>query len=520
MDSNYLNLRINIDNENICFTVDKNQASLLHFSLDDNDSANNNIRVEFGIAKVFHKVLNLIKTERDLFQKEDFELLGEMLSKILFGKIRNQNDMKNQFDSEKQSEIDSRNFAMTVVETTLEISNPASNKICRIYLEFDKNSSLAMLPWEYIRYKTRSTKDSKSIYLSANIKSRFHLIRRVQENVTEIPKTDKLFIIVLVNVDGNKDAMPPIDNRSGELQKIKINFEKLLNNHPESLIIKYIESTSFSEIKQEVEETYRGWEDKYGLRPYYALHYLGHSMLEKQIGKLVFKNADSGKPDWVEDKLFASIFSEDNLEVNQPSLVCFQACDSAKIGSYDGKLRGVAYEFTSISIPAVVGMQNEIDTPYSNAFFERFYDGILNAMDVAEAVTAGRDFLGRKFNVIGDGYVNNSFGSPVLFITTEEPIRIIRSMDIEDIQEDASVKLLNFSGSLSSFSTREIVNERQKENDYLRVSRTGLQIDREQSQGSFSRQETIGHIGGSGAQGANDSKDESISPHSSNPTDI
>jgi hypothetical protein len=281
-----------------------------------------------------------------------------------------------------------------------------------------------------------------------------------------------------VNVDGNKDAIPPIDSRAGELQKIKTVFDKLQKNYPESLVIKYIESVPITDIKQEVEDTYREWEDKYKQRPYYAIHYLGHSMLEKQIGKLVVKNADSGKPDWVEDKLFASIFSEDSLEVNQPSLVCFQACDSAKIGSYDGKLRGVAYEFTSINIPAVVGMQNEIDTPYSNAFFERFYDSILDAGDVAEAVTAGRDFLGRKFNVIGDGYINNSFGSPVLFITTEEPIRIIKSKDLEEKQEDVSAKRLNFSGSL------------------------------------------VGKSAGSGAQGAQDSRDESTSNHSSNPTDI
>jgi len=461
--SNYVNIKINIKNEDIYFTKDENKASYT-FSLDDDDTSKNNIRVELGIAKVFHKVLNLIKTERDLFQKEDFELLGEMLSKILFGKISDQKDV--------------RNFIMTEVEQILEINNPASNKICRIYLEFDQKSGVAILPWEYILYKTRSTKDSKSIYLSANIKSRFHLIRRVQENVCESPKTDKLFIIVLVNVDGNKDAMPPIDSRSAELQKIKTAFDKLQKNYPESLVIKYIESVPITNIKQEIEDTYREWEDKYKQRPYYAIHYLGHSMLEKQIGKLVVKNSDSGKPDWVEDKLFASIFSEDSLEVNQPSLVCFQACDSAKIGSYDGKLRGVAYEFTSINIPAVVGMQNEIDTPYSNAFFERFYDSILDASDVAEAVTAGRDFLGRKFNVIGDGYINNSFGSPVLFITTEEPIRIIKSKDLEEKQEDVSAKRLNFSGSL------------------------------------------VGNSAGSGAQGAQDSRDESTSFHSSNPSDI
>jgi len=180
--NNYINIKINIKQGNICFTKgeddkDENDAQS-PFDIDDNDNAANNIRVELGIAKVFHKVLNLIKTERDLFQKEDFELLGEMLSKILFGKINNNADV--------------RNYIMKDLEQTLEITKPSSRKICRIFLEFDQKSGVAMLPWEYTLYKTRSTKETSSIYISANIKNRFHLMRRVKENPTPLPDSDKL----------------------------------------------------------------------------------------------------------------------------------------------------------------------------------------------------------------------------------------------------------------------------------------------------------------------------------------
>ena len=105
----------------------------------------------------------------------------------------------------------------------------------------------------------------------------------------------------------------------------------------------------------------------------------------------------------------------------------FQACDSAKIGSIQDSLRGVAYEFTQLGIPAVVGMQNEINTSSSCAFFNKFYECILSGKDVAEAVTCGRDYLGRQFNIKTDAYTNNSFGSPVLFITTGEPIKLVKS---------------------------------------------------------------------------------------------
>jgi hypothetical protein len=417
---NYINIKINIEQGGICFTKDELQAPPSLFEIDDDDTAANNIRVELGIAKVFHKVLNLIKTERDLFQKEDFELLGEMLSKILFGKINNS---------------DFRNYIMKDVEQSLEISNVSSRKICRIYLEFDQKSGVAMLPWEYTLYKTRSLKDAKSIYLSANIKSRFHLMRRVKENSYDRPATDRLFIIVLVNVEGNGDATPRIDSRSNELTKIKNTFKTLQEKFPDLVMVEYVESAPFNRIKQEVEDIYKKWEADYGQPINYSLHYLGHSMLDNQIGKLVVKNADTGKPDWVEDKKFASLFNEDKLNIQQPCMVCFQACDSAKIGSFNENLRGVAYEFTKINIPAIIGMQNEIDTPYSCAFFDRFYENILNGKDVAESVTAGRDYLGREYNDT-DAYINNSFGSPVLFITTAEPIQIINSLTEEPGKEE------------------------------------------------------------------------------------
>lgn len=428
--NNYINIKINIKQGNIFFTKfenDKGENDAQYpFDTDDNDNAANNIRVELGIAKVFHKVLNLIKTERDLFQKEDFELLGEMLSKILFGKINNNADV--------------RKYIMKDVEQTLEITNPLSRKICRIFLEFDQKSGVAMLPWEYTLYKTRSTKEAASIYISANIKNRFHLMRRVKENPTPpLPESDKLFIMVLVNVDGNRDAIPAIDSRSNELSKIKASFQKLQDKYQDSLVVEYIESIPLDKIKQEVEDIYKKWDNQYQQRPYYVVHYVGHSMLENQVGKLVIKSAETGKPDWVEDKKFASLFSKDSLNIEQPSMVCFQACDSAKIGSFNENLRGVAYEFTKLNIAAVIGMQNEIDTLYSCAFFDRFYENILMAKDVSEAVTAGRDYLGREFN-IEETYDNNSFGSPVLFITTGEPITLLKAAKPLKVEEKISEK--------------------------------------------------------------------------------
>ncbi|NIJ55436.1 CHAT domain-containing protein [Dyadobacter arcticus] len=412
-ENNFVNLRISIGKEKITFIDKLLSANDVSFNLDDNSENTpiaKNIRIELGIAKVFHKVLNLIKAERDLFQKQDFEFLGEMLARILFG---------------KPNDKDIRDYFLKVAETDLEISRRDATKICRIFLEFDEKSGMAMLPWEYILYKTRTPEDSKAIYLSADIKGRFQLIRRIKSNVTVHPNAERLFVIALINVGGNRNAAPPIDSRLGELSKVKAYFTKLQGKFPDSIVVEYVESASFGEIKSIIETIYRQWQNDYEDEPCYVVHYLGHGMLDKQIGMLVLQDEDK-IPEWREDKKFAALFGEDRLDVKQPALVSFQACDSAKIGSINDTLRGIAFEFTKINIPAVIGMQNEIDMSFSSAFFERLYEQILEGKDIAEAITAARDYLGRGFGVEDEIYVNNSFGSPVLFITTLEPITLIR----------------------------------------------------------------------------------------------
>ncbi|MEJ7682832.1 MAG: hypothetical protein WKG06_34230 [Segetibacter sp.] len=52
-------------------------------------------------------------------------------------------------------------------------------------------------------------------------------MRRVNKNDFPNPDSDKMFIIVLAYVEGNKNAMPPIGKRTEELSTIKKMFEEL-----------------------------------------------------------------------------------------------------------------------------------------------------------------------------------------------------------------------------------------------------------------------------------------------------
>jgi hypothetical protein len=409
-----ITIQISIDGKNLVFDKN-NDPGNIPFDTGENDADGHNVRIELGIAKVFHKVLNFIKTDPELFQRQDFELLGEMLSKIIFGK---QGDMRG-----------------VSMRETYQLLRSGVFKNCRLILSFDGKSGMANLPWEYVLYKFRGS--DEPFYLSASVKSCFQVIRRFPTNVRPCihPEQDKLHIIVLLNTEGNNNTDPVIDSRATEIPELTKMFDTLEQQYPGKVEIKRVDVPNMEDIKDIVENTVTAWRKGGKDEPAYIIHYIGHAMLQQQIGKLAIKKKPTEKIDWVKDTTFASLFSSDSLDVRQPSIVFFQACDSAKIGVIDNNLRGVGYEFTKVNIPAVVGMQNEINTIQSCAFYYKVYECLLAGLDVAEAVTIGRDHLGtdhkdyagQEFQLVGEPYKYNFFGSPVLFITTDEPVRMIRA---------------------------------------------------------------------------------------------
>jgi hypothetical protein len=327
-----ITIEISIDGKKLIFDKNNYKSPLPFVDTEEDDADGQNIRIELGIAKVFHKVLDFIKTDTDLFQKQDFELLGEMLSKILFGK---------QGDPRGQSMLDTRKFIVGGLA-----------KSCRIILAFDAKSNVANLPWEYVLYKFQvAEKAYETFYLSASNKSNFQIIRRFPVNIQACkhPKQEKLFVILLLNTEGNTNATPRINGMSTEVASILGMFDSLKKMFPDRIEFAKIEAASMEDVKKKVEDIVMGWKQlNNDLEPAYVLHYVGHAMLEGQIGKLAIKPKEGEPINWVKDKVFASLFNSDMLDVRQPSMVLFLACNSAKMGIIDNTLRGVAYEFTRI----------------------------------------------------------------------------------------------------------------------------------------------------------------------------
>jgi hypothetical protein len=62
-------LTITIDSKKIVYQWSVNNGNPDEYP---EDIPETNIRIELQIAKIFHKILNLLKTDKDLFQREDY----------------------------------------------------------------------------------------------------------------------------------------------------------------------------------------------------------------------------------------------------------------------------------------------------------------------------------------------------------------------------------------------------------------------------------------------------------------
>jgi len=413
---NYGGLSINVKKDTVACKLGRGDSfpSPINGSekTEDPESQVTNIWVELKTAKVFHKVLNLIKSDDNLFQDEDFELLGEILNKILFGKRAG----------------DVRNLVVKNMVTELK----DKNTLYRIFLDCTPETDLNMmaLPWEYIRfkYKGESEKDVISCFMAADLDSRFQFIRRFcdnEKNNLDKPSEegDMLNVVVLFSGGENTDIKPEIRDRSKEIKPVKTFFETLKNDSAGKLNYRIIEDPRQSSFYNDIVASHDEMQKENGEKQSkFIIHYIGHSTLIDQRGKLVMKFPD-GLVNWMDDFEFAKAFKMGKR--CRPDMMIFQSCDSGKIGVIDSKITGLAACMVSEKIESVIGMQNEIDTDTTLGFFKMFYEAILKGSDVSEAVTIGRHYLGQPQGSTNH-YKDNSFGSPVLFITTEIPPRLLK----------------------------------------------------------------------------------------------
>jgi len=383
------------------------------------------VRVEMRVARIFHKLINNLSLpdfDKSFFQKDDYKLLGEILGKIVFSSKMGQIFLDLVFPEKKEPP-----------------------ECLRIYLEINNNSQLAELPWEYTQVwpgERIARLGEQNIYLAANEKSRFQLIRRLNKLPLEPLNTDQLNVVLVISNKGNNNE----DITSRDSTSILDTFQKLQTKYPNQFNFIVLDNPEKENFTKELVNALKKFKRESDSIPPYCIHYFGHSRLINGEGELVFKTKTLPAT-WIKDDVFAGFFdrallslkcneeneSGNDLQIDPPSAVLFQSCDSGKIGDLS-RSKGVAVAMAKRNIPAVIGMQNEIDPTSSSAFSYVYYKSLLDGCDVAEAITAGRYYLGCKYNIQSekDIFGNNEFGSPVLFINTLEPITLVKKQADED----------------------------------------------------------------------------------------
>jgi len=360
------------------------------------------IKLELSIAKIFHKVLNKFRVV-SAFEKNDYEILGKTLFKVLFF-----DPLVKKFFLDELAEV-----------------RDSPDTYCRIYLHFkDLTGDIPELPWEYMLVEDVD-RDISELYLAADSNQRFDLIRIVKENkISFTPKPDQKLNVALIvsNPRNQPEGRLPLD--TDELSKcfnrLNQKFGNLINTNERE-----DEKPDFRNFESELADVISPFNGE----PY-VLHFYGHAQAKDKESMIAFTDENQNLA-WISDKEFAAIFSQ-NTNIQKPQLIILQACESGQVCNANTEdPGGLAYALAMNNIPAIVAMQNIVREDVSIDFIEQFYTSLLNGEDVARAVTRGRQFLGcgirrngekRKMN---EYYDNNTFGTPLLFISTIQPIRLM-----------------------------------------------------------------------------------------------
>lgn len=363
------------------------------------------IKLELSIAKIFHKVLNKFRVV-SAFEKDDYEILGKTLFKVLF------------FDPRVKKFF---------LDELHEVLKESTDTYCRIYLHFkDLTGDIPELPWEYMLVEDVD-RNIAELYLAADSNERFDLIRLVKENKIKFnPAPDQKLNVALI-------ISNPLNKPEGRLplntQELKDRFKKLSENENfKNLIITSTrddERPKFKNFEEDLQEVIKPFNGE----PY-VLHFYGHAQVKEKESLIAFTGEDQNI-DWISDNDFAAVFGA-NSKIQKPELIILQACESGQVCNANIESPGgLAYALAINDIPAVVAMQNIVREDVSVNFIEQFYTALLNGEDVARAVTRGRYFLGCGVKIDGEKrkknehYDNNTFGTPSLFISTIQPIRLM-----------------------------------------------------------------------------------------------
>ena len=377
------------------------------------------IRLELNVSRIFHKALNKTRVE-GIFEKNDFEFFGGILFNLLC--LNNQQD------------------ARFFVYNEFNYVNRAPNLRGLIILEFQVDvNELAVLPWEYMQVVVNKNEniEIEPFYISARRDTKFDLVRFVDDKNSDSSKDyspgeiNNLSVINVISCPMNMQVDK--GKQSNILEKLKREFINKSNLPTlEVYDIEDPDETKFaSELKKRVDL----------IDTPYIFHFFGHARMNGDEPEIAFVKSQTGMAQWISVEKFENFFHHDQ-GFKLPLVAVFQACESGQINSHG---EGIGINLIRKHIPFVIAMQNEVTEDTSIAFFEKFYRALLSGENIFKAVTIGRSFLGCEYlksdpNSIADHYNSNSFGSPVIYTSTVEPVRFFPKKEKEEVHVSKRMK--------------------------------------------------------------------------------
>jgi hypothetical protein len=313
--------------------------------------------------------------------REDLALLGRCLYKLLF-----HDKMRKHFES-------------TFLAFKRELEQDPDARL-RLILVFDRKAKeLAKLPWEFIFMPSG---DDKGFFLAGErtdlILTRF-AARPDQDRRRFDPEEAPLRILVVLSRPRELGAVDPGDAVK-EIHKL------------EGAVVKTVEKPMKSVLQTEIES----------FKPH-VLHFIGHGQAgkialfrdESEIEDDELKSGERREALWVNSQTLSSMFT--NVK---PRLVFLHACKGAEtfptsLASFTSTARDLVYS----DIPAVVGMQYEIENEDAAQFAKTFYAEIAKGKPIDEAVSAGRRALGLGAS---ESWGDRRFGTPVVYLQSKDPI--------------------------------------------------------------------------------------------------
>jgi hypothetical protein len=161
----------------------------------------------------------------------------------------------------------------------------------------------------------------------------------------------------------------------------------------------------------------------------HVFHFIGHGRdgqlalvkAPEELEEEEEMNPAAGRPteaDWCDSGTVREMFAD-----HKPRLVFLHACKGgATFGNSLKTFTSTARDLVYSEIPAVIGMQYEIETEAAATFAQVFYRALSSGKGVDEAVTEGRRELGQYAAKGRGAWGDRKFGTPLVYLQTGNPI--------------------------------------------------------------------------------------------------